>query len=110
MATLLNHLDAYGFDGTKSDNFMVRDIEEMIYNKPEWDENRGRQVGIATLMRYRITDGHEGLCTPNVDIITEPLYWDVQPISKDTYLCTYKDTQAGVIINSRGEIVKQQNE
>lgn len=44
---------------------MVRDIEEMIYNKPEWDENGDRQVGIATLMRYRTPDGHEGLCTTN---------------------------------------------
>lgn len=111
VATLPNHLQvAYGFDGTKSDNFIVRDIEEMTYNKPEWDENGDRQVGITTLMRYRMPDGHEGLCTVNGDIVTEPLYWEVQPISKDTYLCTYKDTQAGVIINSKGEIVKQQNE
>lgn len=110
VATLPNHLQvAYGFDGTKSDNFMVRDMEEMTYNKPEWDENGDRQVGITTLMRYRMPDGHEGLCTVNGDIVTEPLYWEVQPISKDTYLCTYKDTQAGVIINSKGEIVKQQN-
>lgn len=111
VVTLPNHLQiAYSFDGTKSDYFMVRDMEEMTYNKPEWDENGDRQVGITTLMRYRMPDGHEGLCTVNGDIITEPLYWDVQPISKDTYLCTYKDTQVGVIINSRGEIVKQQNE
>lgn len=61
-------------------------------------------------MRYRMPDGHEGLCTVNGDIVTEPLYWEVKPVSKDTYLCTYKDTQAGVIINSKGEIVKRQND
>lgn len=111
VVTLPNHLQTvYGFNGSKSDNFMVRDIEEMTYNKPEWDENGDRKVGIATLMRYRTPDGHEGLCTVNGDIVTEPLYWEVQPISKDTYLCTYKNTQAGVIVNSNGEIVKQQNE
>ncbi len=111
VATLLNHLQvAYGFDGTKSDNFLIRDIEEMIYNMPSWDENGDREVGITTLMRYRMPDGHEGLCTVNGDIVTEPLYWEVKPVSKDTYLCTYKDTQAGVIINSKGEIVKQQND
>lgn len=111
VATLPNHLQVtYGFDGTKSDNFLIRDIEEMTYNKPSWDEDGSREVGITTLMRYRMPDGHEGLCTVNGDVVTEPLYWDVQPISKDTYLCTYKDTQAGVIINSKGEIVKHQNE
>ncbi|MEZ3591326.1 MAG: WG repeat-containing protein [Muribaculaceae bacterium] len=110
VATLPNHLQvAYGFDGTKSDNFLVRDIEEMTYNKSEWDENGEREVGIATLMRYRMPDGHEGLCTVGGDIVTEPVYWEIQPISKDTYLCTYKDTQAGVVINSKGEIVKHEN-
>lgn len=110
VATLPNHLQvAYGFDGVKSDNFMVRDMEEMTYNKPEWDENGDRQIGITTLMRYRMPDGHEGLCTVSGDIVTEPLYWEIHPIGKDTYLCTYKDTQGGVIINSKGEIVKYQN-
>lgn len=109
VTTLPNHLQvAYGFDGTISDNFLVRDIEEMTYNKPEWDDNGDRVVGITTLMRYRTPDGHEGLCTANGDIVTEPIYWEIQPISKDTYLCTYKDTQAGVIINSKGEIVKHE--
>lgn len=111
VVTLPNHLQtAYGFDGTRSENFMVRDIEEMTYNKPEWDENGDREVGITTLMRYRTPDGHEGLCTTGGDIITEPLYWSIQPIDRDTYLCSYKDTQAGVIINSKGEIVKNRNE
>lgn len=109
IVTLPNHLQAaYGFDGTKSDNFMVRDIEEMTYNKPEWDENGDRKVGITTLMRYRTADGHEGLCSSNGEIVTEPLYWSIQAVDKDTYLCTYKDTQAGVIINSKGEIIKHQ--
>lgn len=111
VVTLPNHLQAvYGFDGTRSDNFMVRDIEEMTYNKPEWDENGDREIGITTLMRYRTPDGHEGLCTTAGDIITEPLYWSIQPIDKDTYLCSYKDTQAGVIVNSKGEIVRHRNE
>lgn len=100
---------AYGFDGTKSDKFLVQDVEEMTYNKPEWDKDGNREVGITTLMRYRMPDGHEGLCTAAGDIVTEPLFWEVQPIGKDTYLCTYKDTRAGVIVNSKGEIVKQQN-
>lgn len=89
---------------------MIRDIEEMTYNMPSWDENGDREIGITTLMRYRMPNGHEGLCTVNGDIVTEPLYWEVKPVSKDTYLCTYKDTQAGVIINSKGEIVKHQND
>lgn len=111
IATLPNHLQvSYGFDGVKSDNFILCYIDDLTYYLPELDENGDRKVGFSTLMRYRVADGHEGLCTVNGDIITEPLYWQINPISKDTYLCTYKDTQAGVIVNSKGEIVKHNNE
>lgn len=56
-----------------------------------------------------MSDGYEGLCTVDGSLVTEPLYWEVLPLTKDTYLCRYKDASAGVIVNSKGEIVKQGN-
>lgn len=108
VVTLPTHLQvSYGFDGIKSDQFLCRDIETMYYNTDEKDDEGNFIVEASTLMRYRMSDGYEGLCTVDGTIITEPLYWEVLPISKDTYLFKYKD--AGVIINSKGEIVKHQN-
>ncbi len=110
VATLPNHLQvAYGFDGTKSNTFLCKEVEKMYYDKDEWDEEGNKIIDATTLMRYRMSDGYEGLCTVDGTIITEPAYWEITPITKDTYLCKFKDTSAGVIINSKGEIVKQQN-
>lgn len=109
IATLPNHLQvAYDFDGVKSDKFLCRDLEKMYYDKDEWDDEGNKVIDATTLMRYRMSDGYEGLCTIDGDIITEPIYWEVTPISKDTYLCKFKDTSTGVIVNSKGEIVKHQ--
>lgn len=54
-------------------------------------------------------DGYEGLCTIDGNIVTEPLYWEVLPLTKYTHLCRYKDAAAGVIVNSKGEIVNYEN-
>lgn len=110
VATLPNHLQvSYGFDGTKSDKFLLYEVEKMYYDKDEWDKDGNRLIDATTLMRYRMSDGYEGLCTVDGNIVTEPLYWEVLPLTKDTYLCRYKDASAGVIVNSRGEIIKQQS-
>lgn len=110
VVTLPNHLQvAYDFNGEKSDQFLCRDLEKMYYDKDEWDEEGNKIIDATTLMRYRMSDGYEGLCTVDGVIITEPIYWEVMPITKDTYLCKYKDASAGVIVNSKGEIVQHQN-
>lgn len=110
VVTLPNHLQvSYGFDGTRSNQFLCREVEKMYIEKNERDEEGNPLTEETTLMRYRMSDGYEGLCTVDGTIVTEPLYWEVLPISKDTYHCKYKDADAGVIINSKGEIVKHQN-
>lgn len=106
IASLPNHLQiSYSYDGVKSEKFLIRDVEKMYYDKDEWDEEGNKLIDATTLMRYRMPDGYEGLCTVSGDIVTEPLYWEVLPLTKDTYLCRYKDANAGVIINSKGQIV-----
>lgn len=108
VATLPNHLQvSYGFDGTKSDDFIIQDMEKMYYDKDEWNENGDRKIDVTTLLKYRMSDGYEGLCKANGDIVTAPLYWEIFPITKDTYLCRYKNADVGVIIDSTGKIVKQ---
>lgn len=110
VATLPNHLQvSYGFNGTKSDKFLLYEVEKMYYDKDEWDKDGNRLIDATTLMRYRMSDGYEGLCTVDGNIVAEPLYWEVLPLTKDTYLCRYKDASVGVIVNSKGEIVKQAN-
>lgn len=103
--TLPNHLKmVVDFDGNRLEKFLCQDIEAMYYTSDNRDKDGNLIDEKATLYRYRMSDGYEGLCKADGDIVTEPLYWMIKPIGKDLYHCTYKDTRSGVIINSRGEI------
>lgn len=103
--TLPNHLkQVVDFDGNRQEKFLCQDIETMYYDTDNRDKEGNSIQAQTTLYRYRMSDGYEGLCNANGDIVTEPLYWLVKPIGKDLYHCTYKDTNSGVIINSKGEI------
>lgn len=103
--TLPNHLKmVVDFDGNRLEKFLCQDIEPMYYNSDNRDKEGNLIEQRTTLYRYRMSDGYEGLCKANGDIVTKPLYWVVKPIGKDLYHCTYKDTNSGVIINSNGEI------
>lgn len=105
--TLPNHLKmVVDFDGNRMEKFLCRDIEAMYYDTDQRDSTGTFIPAKCTLYRYRMDDGYEGLCRENGEIVTTPLYWNVQPIGKDLYHCTYKDSGVGVIINSKGEITK----
>lgn len=103
--TLPNHLKmVVDFDGNRQEKFLCQDIEAMYYNTDNKDKDGNFIEERTTLYRYRMSDGYEGLCKANGDIVTEPIYWQVIPIGKDLYHCTYKDTNSGVIINTNGKI------
>jgi len=106
--TLPNHLKmVIDFDGNRQERFLCQDIEVMYYDTDNRDKDGNLIQERTTLYRYRMSDGYEGLCKANGDIVTEPLYWMVKPIGKDLYHCTYKGTNSGVIINSNGEITQR---
>lgn len=103
--TLPNHLKmVVDFDGNRQEIFLCHDIEPMYYKSDKRDTDGNLIEEQATLYRYRMSDGYEGLCKANGDMVTEPLYWTVKAIGKDLYHCTYNDAYSGVIINTQGEI------
>lgn len=110
VATIPNHLQvSYGFDEVKKDGFIVGDINELYYESDERNEEGSYIMKPTKLMKCTMADGYEGLCAVSGHPITEPLYWTISAINEDTYLCKFKDLKTEVIINSKGEIVKQQN-
>lgn len=103
--TLPNHLKkVIDFNGNKFEKFLCQDIETLYYDTEQRDSDKNFIPAKCTLLRYRMDDGYEGLCKENGDIVTEPLFWNVQPIGKDLYHCTFRDSGVGVIVNSKGEI------
>jgi len=97
---------AVDFDGNESNVFLCQELEPMYYDTDSRDSTGCIIQARCTLYRYRMDDGYEGLCREDGEIVTGPLYWNVRPIGRDLYHCTYKDSEVGVIINSKGEITK----
>lgn len=111
VATLPNHLQvSYGFDGVKSDIFLVKEYETMYYDTEKYDENSEKIYAPTALRRYRTVDGHEGLCKEDGTIVTEPMYWEISPVGKSLYLCKFKDSSSAALVNSNGETVNFQNQ
>lgn len=105
--TLPNHLKmVIDFEGNRQEKFLCQNIEAMYYVSDNLDKDGDRIDERTTLYRYVMSDGYEGLCKANGEIVTEPLYWTITPKGKDLYYCSYKNSDNGVIINSKGEITR----
>ena len=68
-----------------------------------------RQVDVedtATLLKYVTSENWEGLITKEGKIVTPPIFWSIEAVSKNLYLCKY-DTSSdhGILLNERGERV-----
>jgi cupin superfamily acireductone dioxygenase involved in methionine salvage len=59
----------------------------------------------ARLRAYVAGDGYEGLMTADGHKVTMPLYWEIEALDHDLYLCSATNDDK-VIINGKGEIVK----
>jgi hypothetical protein len=97
----------YGFDGVEQDAFICNKIEQLYYTSSERDSSNEFIVKPAKCMYYEMSSGYEGLADSNGKPITPPLFWAISPIGEDLYHCTLFGVSAGVIINGKGEVVKQ---
>ena len=58
----------------------------------------------ARLRAYVAGNGYEGLMTADGQLVTMPIYSDIEAIGQDLYLCTTTNCDK-LIVNGRGEIV-----
>ena len=59
----------------------------------------------ARLRAYVAGGSYEGLMTADGHIVTMPLYWEIEALDHDLYLCASKNGDK-VIVNGKGEIVR----
>lgn len=76
------------------DEDIVEELEEFYHPK-----------ATARLRAYVAGDGYEGLMTSDGYKVTMPLYWEIEALDHDLYLCSSKSGDK-VIVNGKGEIVK----
>jgi hypothetical protein len=81
----------------------------MVYNTYVEDKEGLTIYETATCMKYKVPCGKYGLMTKDGHPITDPLFYDIEAIKKDLYLCSYEDEYPNdgesVLMNSKGEIV-----
>ena len=121
--TLPDHtMRKYGMDGTLINDFYISSVRMLEYEKEEiiYRDNVVNKVddelteileesyhphATARLRAYVAGDGYEGLMTDDGHKVTMPLYWEIEALDHDLYLCASKNGDK-VIVNGKGEIVK----
>ena len=123
VVTLPDHtIRMYDKNGTLINDFYISRVRMLEYEKEEIVYRKNTTVddgdGIveeleecyhpkatARLRAYVAGDGYEGLMTADGHKVTMPLYWDIDAIDHDLYLCSSKNGDK-LIVNGKGEIVK----
>ena len=112
----------YDMDGTLINDFYIASVRMLEYEKEEiiYRDNVANKVddelteileesyhphATARLRAYVAGDGYEGLMTADGHKVTMPLYWEIEALDHDLYLCASKNGDK-VIVNGKGEIVK----
>ena len=112
----------YDMDGKLINDFYIASVRMLEYEKEEiiYRKNTTVDVGddiveeledcyhpkaTARLRAYVAGDGYEGLMTADGHKVTMPLYWNIEALGHDLYLCSSKDNDK-VIVDGKGEIVK----
>ena len=123
--TMPDHtLRKYDMEGTLINDFYISEVRALDY--VEFDkkeimcqgyvfndkdelvkimEGPDHPSATARLRAYVAGDDYEGLMTADGHIVTMPLYWDIEALDYDLYLCTSENGDK-VIVNGKGEIVK----
>lgn len=113
----------YDMQGTPINDFYITSVrmleyekEEIVYRRntvkqdEEFDVEEFKEFyhpkATASLRAYVAGDGYEGLVTADGHRVTMPLYWEIESLDHDLYLCSSKNEDK-VIVDSKGEIVKQ---
>jgi len=123
VVTLPDHtIRMYDKNGTLINDFYISRVRMLEYEKEEIVYRKNKTVddedGIveeqveyyhpretARLRAYVAGDGYEGLMTAYGRKVTMPLYWDIEALGQDLYLCSSKNGDK-LIVNGKGEIVR----
>ena len=112
----------YDMEGTLINDFYISSVRMLEYEKEEIVYRKNTTVdagdGIveeleecyhpkatARLRAYVAGDGYEGLLSVDGHKVTMPLYWEIEALDYDLYLCASKNGDK-VIVNGKGEIVR----
>lgn len=104
-----NYCKRYSFTGELQDDFVVDEVEKLSFG---YNEETGVSL-LAKSLSYKVPGGWYGLMSKDGCPITDPIFSSIEAVDEDLYLCHYEDDYIydgeGILMNSRGEIVKLHN-
>ena len=121
--TMLDHtIRKYDMQGILINDFYISNVRTLEYEKDEilyrtrTHDDDGDEYAVplvesyhpkatARLRAYVAGDGYEGLMTADGHKVTMPLYWIIEALNDDLYLCSSKNDDK-VVVNGKGEVVR----
>ena len=91
----------------ESSSWIYRSVEE-IQMTGFYDDDEGplyREIPTGVYM-YEDAYGNYGLMSSEFVKLTEPIFSNITPKSKDVYLCEYAYSEMGILVNRNGKILK----
>lgn len=95
------------YDGKVLNSLVLDDIEELTYYKEEYyTDYDERTVKYYTgLYAYKVGD-QWGIMDSKCNRLTEPVYAEIEALDDNVFRATLLDNCSGVILNSKGEMMK----
>ena len=84
---------------------MESSISEDGFGNPIVRHTSWQPRAVAKLRAYKVNENYEGLMTADGQMVTKPIYLDIEAIGHDLYLCMVNNLGENVIVNGKGEVV-----
>lgn len=84
-------------------------VSRLDYGTGTYREDGSEILASTGIYRYRIGNKY-GLMDVNGKIITLPLYYNIDVVTKNLFNCTLEDLYSDILLNEKGEAVQTSNE
>jgi hypothetical protein len=106
-----NYCRRYSSSGELLDNFVISEVDELMYDSQAVDADGNTVYKTAPCLRYKAPCGLYGLLGRDGHPLTAPLFTSIDAIGEDLFLGHYENgwygvDGEGVLMNHKGEIVQ----
>ena len=100
-----NHtLNRFDFNGSLLDRNVFSEVMDMTYNSDTYDKKGDRIEKVALCRKYMAEDGYWGLMNRYGEVISLPLYENINALDNNTYLCSFTEDKH-ILLNSKGQMI-----
>jgi serine/threonine protein kinase len=111
LTNMQNYCRRYSSSGELLDNFVISEVDELMYDSQAVDADGNTVYKTAPCLRYKAPCGLYGLLGRDGHPFTAPLFTSIDAIGEDLFLGHYENgwygvDGEGVLMNHKGEIMQ----